>query len=246
MAHDDMPLSATQAQRYDGLCETRASGMPVAYLLGYAGFYGREFLVNERVLIPRPETEHLVEDAIAHARGILAGDAKETVVRVFEAGVGSGAIACSVAAEVPAAIVEGTDLSEHVLEIAQRNARCFGVHARCRFRRADVVPCGAATAYDIVIANLPYIPSADIPCKPDPVAFEPRVALDGGADGLEHYRKLLGAVPSMLRPGGLLLMEAAPPTLPALAALTRAALPHASIAVNRDYAGQERYVRAAV
>jgi release factor glutamine methyltransferase len=161
---------------------------------------------------------------------------------VFEAGVGSGAIGCTIAAEMPGAIVEGTDMSPAAIKVAEYNARRLNVQTRCKFYFADVVRPQDEKSYDLVVANLPYIPSADVPRQPDPVGFEPRLALDGGPDGLNLYRKLLAVVPKMLRPGALLLMEAAPPTMPGLRSMTHSALPHAQVEVRRDYAGLERYL----
>jgi release factor glutamine methyltransferase len=247
VSHSESFLSRAQTEKYIGLCEKRAAGMPVAYITGFAGFYGREFAVNEHVLIPRPETEHLVEDAIAHLRSKMdASSPMKRLFTVFEAGVGSGAIACTIAAEVPGAVIEGTDASAAALKVANYNAQRLNVHTRCKFHYADVVKSNDEKSYDLVAANLPYIPSADVPAKPDPVGFEPRVALDGGPDGLAHYRKLLAAAPRMLRPGALLLMEAAPPTIPHLHDLTVAALAQASVEIRSDYAGQERYIYAKV
>lgn len=247
VAHGESFLSRAQSEKYTALCEKRASGMPVAYITGFAGFFGREFAVNEHVLIPRPETEHLVEDAIAHLQAKINPNAPmKQLFTVFEAGVGSGAIACSVAAEVPGSVIEGTDTSTAALKVANYNAQRLNVHTRCKFHFGDVVKASDEKSYDLVIANLPYIPSADVPVKPDPVGFEPRAALDGGPDGLMHYRKLLAAAPRMLRPGALLLMEAAPPSIGALFDLTAGALPDASVEIRHDYAGQERYISVKV
>ncbi len=243
ISHGESFLSHAQTNNYLDLCEKRAGGMPVSYITGFAGFYGREFMVNEHVLIPRPETEHLVEDAIGHLKAKIDPHAPmKQIFTVFEAGVGSGAIACSIAAEVPGAIVEGTDLSAQAIKVAQHNAHRLNVHARCKFHYADVIKPENQKSYDLVVANLPYIPSAQLPEKPDAVGFEPRMALDGGPDGLNLYRKLLAVAGMLMRPGALLLMEAAPPTIQALQALTEAAIPGAQIEVRRDYAGQERYI----
>ena len=238
VAHGEAVLPSSHVDRYVEMCEQRAHGKPVPYITGLAGFYHRDFVVDERVLIPRPETEHLVEDAIA----CLWEAPSIEPLSVFEAGVGSGAIACTIAAEVEAAIVEGTDVSSDAIEVANLNARRLNVDARCTFHVADVAREQDGKAYDLVIANLPYVPSADVPRKPDPVGFEPRAALDGGPDGLAHYRKLLAAAPALLRPGGLLLMEAAPPTIQALRALTESVFPGTGVEVRRDYAGLERYL----
>lgn len=247
LSHGESFLSRPQADKFTSLCEKRATGMPVAYITGFAGFYGREFAVNEHVLIPRPETEHLIEDAIAHLQAKIDPRAPmRQLFTVFEAGVGSGAIACTIAAEVSGAVIEGTDASTAALKVANYNAQRLNVHTRCKFHFGDVVKASDEKSYDLVVANLPYIPTAEVPGKPDPVGFEPRVALDGGPDGLVHYRKLLAAAPRMLRPGAMLLMEAAPPTIAALFELTAAALPDASVEIRHDYAAQERYISVKV
>lgn len=244
LSHGESYLSRAQGERYAALCDKRAAGMPIAYITGFAGFYGREFAVNEHVLVPRPETEHLVDEAIAHLRAKIDPDSQvRRLFTVFEAGVGSGAIACSIAAELPGVVVDGSDVSLSAIKVAEYNARRLNVHMRCKFYFADVVKNDDKKNYDLVVANLPYIPTGDVPRKPDPVAFEPRVALDGGPDGLVQYRKLLEAAPRLLRPGAVLLMEAAPMTAQPLHALAQEAFPQDEVSVGRDYAGLERYVR---
>lgn len=214
-----------------------ATGVPPAYVTGWKGFYRREFAVNEYVLVPRPETEHLIEDALEFMR--TPGRR-----RVLDVATGSGAIACTIASEVSDAIVTASDVSLQALIVAARNAARLGVAERCTFALADIAPTGE-DGYDLILANLPYIPSADVPQKPDPVGFEPRLAIDGGDDGLDEYRKLLARAPNLVHAGALLLMEAAPPTITGLLALARAAFPEAAITVHRDYAHLERYVRIA-
>ncbi len=229
-AHPDAAIDPELTQR-------RAQGEPLAYITGFAGFYGREFVVNQDVLIPRPETEHLIEDAVAFLR-----DSGRTAV--LDVGTGSGAIACSIAAEMPAAFVDATDVSFGALAVARENAVRLGVAARCAFALADIVT-DYSKRFDLIVANLPYVPTADVPAKPDPVGFEPRVATDGGPDGLAQYRKLLEAAPRLAAPGALLLLEAAPPTMAALRALAERAFPLSTVTVCRDYAGLDRYVRIA-
>lgn len=214
-----------------------SEGFPAAYLEGTGGFYRREFIVDERVLIPRPETEHLVEDALE----FLQATRKR---RVLDAGTGSGAIACTIAAEIPDVSVLATDISQDALAVAAANAERLGVSDRCTFALADIAPPGAGQ-FDLIVANLPYIPTTDVPKKPDPVGYEPRQATDGGADGMDQYRKLLQAAPGLLAPGGLLLMEGAPPTMGLLKGLSDKAFPRAQVTVHRDYARLERYVRVA-
>jgi len=240
LAHDDMWNDANASSRFFELCARRACGVPVPYLTRSCGFYGHEFYVDESVLVPRPETECLVADAVAFALGRRGP-------HVLDVGVGSGAAACSIAAECGDALVEGTDCSRAALDVANKNAHRLHVELRCDFHLANVVTPVHRSDYDVIIANLPYIPTDDVPRKPNPVAYEPRVALDGGVDGLAHYRTLLKTAPKLLHGGALLLLEAAPPSAAALAALTRAAFGRrARIEVRGDYGGTERYVRAAL
>lgn len=213
------------------------AGTPDAYVSGWKGFFRREFAVDEHVLIPRPETEHLVEDALEFLRATGRR-------HILDVGTGSGAIACTLAAEIPDAIVTASDVSIAALALAAQNAARLGVADRCTFALADIAPAGERR-YDLIVANLPYIPSADVPQKPDPVGFEPRLATDGGPDGLAVYRKLLAVAPRLAGSGALVLLEAAPPTMAGLRALAEAAFPSAATTVHRDYAGLERYVRVA-
>ena len=240
LAHGDDQLDAAASDAYSAACAKRSAGVPVAYVVGSAGFLGRDFVVDPSVLIPRPETELLVEDAIGHLRAL---EGREETPRALDVGTGSGAIACTVAAEVPSASVVGIDVSGAALALARKNAVRLGVEARCTFVLADVADTSSVRRYDAVVANLPYVPTADLPALPEGAAHEPRVALDGGSDGLDEIRKLLLAAPRLVRPGGLLLIEAAPPTMPRLLALTAAAFPGAELSVEADYAGLPRYVR---
>ncbi len=234
VAQPDALLSEEQIAAFVELCNRRKRGEPIAYILGSAGFYGREFLVNDRVLVPRPETEHLVEDALGFIRG---------PVRVLDVGTGCGAIACTIAAETDAT-VDADDVSPAAIEIATENARRLGVGDRCSFYRGDLVEPVRGNRYDVVIANLPYVPTGDLPERPEPASFEPREALDGGPDGLGPYRRLLAELPALLGDRALTLLEAAPPTISQLAELVRRALRDWVVTVCNDYAGLARYVRA--
>ncbi|MGA8383805.1 MAG: HemK/PrmC family methyltransferase, partial [Candidatus Cybelea sp.] len=171
VAHGEATPSREEAEAFQRLSGERSRGVPVAYLLGSAGFYGREFLVNASVLVPRPETEHLVAEAIAFIGNRAA--------RVLDVGTGSGIIACTIAAETSATVC-GTDISPASVAIANENARRLGVADRCGFYAGDLTEPVGAERFDLVAANLPYVPTPEIPSKPDPVAFEPREALDGG------------------------------------------------------------------
>ena len=234
VAHGDATPSREEAQAFKRLSAERGKGVPIAYLLGSAGFYGREFRINDSVLVPRPETEHLVAEAIA-----FIGDRP---LRVLDVGTGSGVIACTIAAQTQAN-ADATEISASAIAVAEKNARRLGVAERCRFLAGDLTEPVRNERYDVVVANLPYVPTAEIPSKPDPVAYEPREALDGGPDGLAHYRRLLDTLAPLVNPNALILLEAAPPTMPGLSAMVRSALPHSASAVCRDYAGLDRYLR---
>lgn len=240
VAHGGDSSRAGDAAQFFALCERRAAGRPLAYVLGSAGFYGREFVVDESVLVPRPETEHLVDDAIAFMREMP----RDQVPAVLDLGTGSGAIACTIAAETRA-LVDAVDASPAALRVARENARRLNVAGRCRFIFGDLIAPVNTARYDVVIANLPYVPTTDIPNRPDPLSFEPRLALDGGRDGLAIYGRLLPHMREILNPRALVLLEAAPPTIAALSQLAATALKDFVIEVRSDYAGMERYVRAA-
>ncbi len=235
IAYGDTPVSPQAAAAFHASCERRKTGAPVGYILNSSGFYGREFLVDENVLIPRPETEHLIDETIA-----FAGDRLCTVLDV---GTGSGALACTIAAET-GAVVYGTDVSEAAVGVANANARRLGLTAHCSFYCGDLAEPVGGQRFDVVVANLPYIPTADLPKRPDPVSFEPTLALDGGPDGLRLYRRLLQTLPPLLNAGSLVLQEAAPATISNLAELVRHYLPSFSIEICKDYAGLPRYIRA--
>jgi release factor glutamine methyltransferase len=241
VAHPEALLPAEEARAFVALCERRRAGAPIAYLLGSAGFCGREFLVDENVLVPRPETEHLVEEAIEFIRERTYP--RDRVPEVLDVGTGCGAIACTVASETNAR-VDATDVSNKALTVAIQNTRRLGVRERCRFHEGDLVDPVRGNRYDVVIANLPYVPSADLRQAPDPTAFEPRLAVDGGPDGLALYRRLLSEIENLLNERALLLLEAAPPTIEALRILTQGALPNFTISVGHDYAGLARYIKA--
>ena len=234
-AHGDATPSREEARAFERLSAERGKGVPVAYLLGSAGFYGREFFVSESVLVPRPETEHLVAEAIA-----FIGDRSS---RVLDVGTGSGVIACTIAAATQTP-VHATDISPAAIRVAKKNAQRLGVADRCKFLAGDLTEPVRNERYDVVVANLPYIPTAEIPSKPDPIAYEPREALDGGPDGLNLYRRLLNELPAFLTPSSMLILEAAPPTIQRLRHLMRHSLPNFTIAVCNDYAGLGRYLRA--
>ncbi|MDE2571540.1 MAG: peptide chain release factor N(5)-glutamine methyltransferase [bacterium] len=238
LAHGDAVLPRTEHARFTRLVSRRAEGLPIAYLVQSAGFYGREFSVRSGVLVPRPETEHLVERALAEIDRL-----RDEAVRVLDVGAGSGAIAVTIACERPQTRVVATDRSVEAVQLTRANAARLGVSDRVTALEGDLHFAALSLGpFDVIVANLPYVPTGDLPRPPDPAGYEPRLALDGGADGLEVYRRLVPELPRILRPGGTVLLEAAPPTIAGLAHLAQAAFTDARVEIIADYGGRARVV----
>ena len=196
----DETTSAHAARAFGVLVERRAAREPVAYIRGVQEFYGRAFQVRRGVLIPRPESELLVDEAVAR----LAG---QPAPRVADIGTGSGCLANTVALAGPRASVVATDISGEALEIARANAAAHGVGARIAFMEGNYLD-GVAGQFDVILANPPYVPDTDEPSlAPEVVAHEPRVALFGGPDGLRDVRTIVALAATALVPGGSLVME---------------------------------------
>jgi len=210
-------LSPDQEKEFRRLLERRAAGEPAAYITGRKEFMGLDFLVGPAVLIPRPETELMVEKALDLLKGVIrAGSGCRGPGRpvAVDVGTGSGAIAVSLAVLLDQASLYATDISPGALGIARENAHRHGVAQRIEFRRGDLLgPLLGIPGFraDLVAANLPYVPSGEIPLLMKGVRdFEPREALDGGPDGLDHYRRLIPQAWGLIREEGALLMEIAP------------------------------------
>ena len=212
-AYGSIDITPEEQARLFELLERRICGEPVAYLCEEAWFYGRRFFVDARVLVPRPETELLIDLALRHLRS------RDALAHVADIGTGSGAIAVTLALEYSNATVLAVDRSDAALAVARANAAAHDLGERIIFRQSDLLEDIVDTApFDVIAANLPYLRSDEIPGRPDPIAFEPRIALDGGNDGIALYRRLFADLESRLSPKALVLLEAAPPTMPALAA----------------------------
>ena len=191
-------LSDDVLTRFDALVSRRLTRQPLQYLLHTQPFLGRDFYVDERVLIPRPETELLAERAIAALR-------ENPHLIALDLCCGSGALAVSMALEVPGAQVHAADLSPDALAVTAKNAELLG--ASVTLHQGDVFAAGPEIAFDVSVSNPPYIPSADCLTLQEEVRREPMMALDGGADGLDFYRQIARSAPHFLRPGGVLLLE---------------------------------------
>ncbi|MDP9252735.1 MAG: peptide chain release factor N(5)-glutamine methyltransferase [Chloroflexota bacterium] len=235
-AHPERELSVAETERYRELIERRGRGEPVAYLRGFKEFYGLRFSVDPRVLIPRPETEVLVDAA----RERIAGRA----LTVVDVGTGSGAIAVAIAAHEHRVRVIGTDSSRDALVVAEANALANGVADRIEFRHGDLL-APIAERVDIVCANLPYLPDASVEKwvgERSSLAFEPRVAVVAGLEGLGVIERCVADLPRVLSPGGAAFFECDPPQVAAITAmLERIGLRPRT---ERDLSGADRMVAA--
>lgn len=237
----DRPLVEDEVNRFRELVRRRAAREPVAYILGRREFWSMDFTVDRRVLVPRPETELLVEVAVDALRARL-GDDPSATLRVADVGTGSGAIAVAIAKEVPAASVLATDRSEAALEIAPANAERLGVGDRIEFLAGDgCAPLAARAPFDAIVSNPPYIRSGEMRSLPPEVRdWEPRWALESGADGMDVTGPLVDAAFDLLAPGALLAVEVG--TQAALVRERFAKRGYEGVATRRDLAGLERVV----
>jgi release factor glutamine methyltransferase len=231
------PVPPEAAARLEELLARRLTREPLAYITGTRGFYGREFRVDPGVLIPRPETELLVELALAAVARRGAGQP-----RIADIGTGSGVLAITLALEAPGADLEASDISAAALRVARRNAAQHGVEVRVRFVQGDLGR-PLSGVFDVVLANLPYVRPETLARAAPELRREPELALHGGSDGLAVIRRLLGQLPRLLMArGGIALLEVDPVTAAPTRVLARAALPGATVRVHRDLAGLERCV----
>lgn len=199
-AHPETIPTAEQAQRFLHSLQQLVAGVPLEYLMGRAGFYGIELALTADVLVPRPETETLVELAIARLQGVLRP-------RIADVGTGSGAIALALAAALPDAVIVATEISPAALRVAARNVQAQRQEERVLLVNGDLLE-SVSGPFDLVAANLPYVSDADLEGPAGAVArYEPRLALAGGSDGLELVRRLLAQLPGRVRSGGWALLE---------------------------------------
>ncbi len=234
LAHPEAALSAQALSQLDGLLKRLAEGEPLPYLLGHWEFYGLDFEVTPAVLIPRPETELLVEQA---SNWLRLNPGKRWAADV---GTGSGCIAITLARQFPVLQVLAVDRSRAALRVAQRNAVRLNVQKQITFMQGDLLSA-VSPPFDLVCANLPYIPTTTLSNLPV-AQHEPRLALDGGLDGLQAIRTFLADAPRWLKPGGLCLLEMQYDQGDSVSNLAQAALPPAQVQVIPDLAGLPRLV----
>jgi len=232
-AFDSEP-SEEQREAFREMVRRRGDGAPVAYLVGYREFYSLRMRVNESVLIPRPETEHAVIEALDRAKATLAEDAKR-ILNIVDVGTGSGAIAISIAKHLPTAKVTAIDLSAEALQIAQWNAEQHGVSERLTLVQGDLLDTVAEDrAIDIIVSNPPYISDAEYEELDKTVReYEPKSALVSGPRGTELIERLLQEAASRLRSGGQIVIELSPMIADA----------SAEIAIRTDFYNPPKFVK---
>jgi release factor glutamine methyltransferase len=243
VADPERTLLPDEQAMYGRLIERRLDGEPVSRILGRREFYGRSFLVDRHTLDPRPETETLVEATLAFVARKGAWGQK---LRLLDLGTGTGCLLLTLLAELEGATGVGTDVSAAALWLAGVNARDLGVEARARFVAGDWLDA-VAWHFDLVVANPPYLTTAEIGQLPREVGrHDPLVALDGGPDGLKAYRRIAARAGEVLQPGGAILLEIGPTQADAVIALLRAAglTVDAKDGLWHDLAGRPRVVRA--
>jgi release factor glutamine methyltransferase len=255
-SHPEEILPDTVAELYFALLAKRASGVPTQHLTGIQEFWGLPFEVTPAVLIPRPETEHLIEvvlDRLA-VREIRAGRHQRLTgenVTIVDIGTGSGCIAVTLAKELPGSIVFATDISESALAVARGNAARHGVVERIHFLQSNLLEAFVPAAvqdrpavFDLVVSNPPYVSLREAETLPIEVReHEPQVALFGGEEGYELYGELIPQAAEHLKPGGLLVLELGYNSLPAVEPLLERSTWH-NIGVTKDLAGIPRVISA--
>jgi release factor glutamine methyltransferase len=238
-----LSLSGRQIRRYRELLNRRLRREPVAYITGRQEFWSLDFDVTPGVLIPRPETERLVEIILQRARELPDGEP----LKILDIGTGSGAIAVSLAKELPASMIWATDVSGAALKIAGGNARRNGVADRIHFLRGDLFARVSEVPgrFDLIAANPPYIRTAEIDTlEPEVSLWEPRAALDGGVDGLQFYRRIAREAHDYLEPDGAVAVEIGAGRAKDVWRLFDEVDGYAGVKIFQDYAGRDRVIVA--
>jgi release factor glutamine methyltransferase len=203
-AHSERELTADEQTRYDEALAKRARGVPAQYITGHQEFWGMDLIVNPAVLIPRPETEHVIETVLR----LTNGDRSSPGMRIVDVGTGSGCIALALAKELPKAEIHATDISPAALEVARANAARHQLDNRIHFHETDLLERLEPPSFDFVVSNPPYVgKSEQDQVQLEVRKFEPRNAVFAGPTGLEVIERLIPQAQSALRPGGWLVME---------------------------------------
>ena len=236
--YPERELKEAEVTAFGRWVERRGSGEPVAYILGEKEFWSLRFEVGPEVLIPRPETECLIEEFLGFH------DEPGVGLRILDIGTGSGAIAIVLALALPGARVEASDISAGALSVARRNAMAHGVADRVGFYQGDLLGAVSGT-FDVICSNPPYIPEAQYRLLERGIRdFEPKEALVAGAEGTDFYRRIIGEGASRLNPGGRIFLEIGEGQREAVEALFREADAYDQVAFRRDYGGIDRVASA--
>ena len=234
------PLPSAVGDKFEALVERRLRHEPAAYILGRHEFYGIELYVDSRVLIPRPETELLVETALVFVERRFG---KEQPCFIVDVGTGSGAIAVTLALHLPRARIHATDASSGAIDVARLNCTRHGVQGRIELLVGDLLE-PLPERVDVIVANLPYVKDADIPqLMPEIREFEPVAALAGGADGLDKVRLLLAQAKGHLLPQGSVMLEIGLGQAEEAVSLAKRHFPESRVDLLKDLAGVERLLR---
>jgi release factor glutamine methyltransferase len=205
-AHPERELTGEEQDRYDEVIRERARGCPTQYITGHQEFWGLDLLVSPAVLIPRPETEHVVETVLELTREYRVEPPGK--VRLIDVGTGSGCIALALASELPQADVHACDIAEEALEMARVNAARLGLDQRVRFRKSDLLAAYPRETFDFVVSNPPYVGDSEADKVQKQVReFEPKVAVFSGDEGMDIYRRLVPQAKDALKPGGWFVAE---------------------------------------
>ena len=247
LAHLDTPLTPPQLDQAEETFAKLQAGTPLPYILGHWEFFGLDLTITKDVLIPRPETELLVEKAITWLQASADKNHPEHIQRVADIGTGSGAIAISIAAHIPNVQILAADISPAALQVAKHNAEKFNVQHKIDFLEYDLLPASReaipqtaqASPFDLICANLPYIPTKALHQLPI-YGREPTLALDGGTDGLDLYRRLFKLVPNWLSPHGMMLFEIESTLGVQAVGLAFDTFSNATIHLHQDHAGNDR------
>jgi len=242
-AHPESELESASAEKYFELVARRTAGVPTQYLTGKQEFWGLEFEVTPDVLIPRPETEHVIEAALER----VGAAHRDDELSIADVGTGSGCIAVALARELPRGEIVATDISAAALDVARRNASRHGVAQRIQFVETNLLDAiaGGARKFDLIASNPPYIPHGDKSALQREVrAHEPEIALFAGDDGLAVYAPLIRGAANLLRPGGILILELGYNSLAGVREILDGAGIWRDIRVAHDLAGIPRVISA--
>ena len=235
-ASPDRELSHEDAEAFHGTLERRIEGEPLSYITGHREFYGLDFVVTPDVLVPRQETEFLVEAVLEYAK-----DRVEGALTIADIGTGSGAVAVALGCHLPNAVVYATDVSRGALRVAEENVRKHGLAGRIHLRHGDLFKALDGPV-DVVVSNPPYLSDDEVTELPPDVQREPTLALAAGVEGLDVLRRLIVGAWEYLNPRGLLALEIDPRRLEAAERLARRTFPDSEVGVVKDHAGLDRVV----